>query len=105
MSRRKRADWRKEGPFEDGFDPPHTTIHVGTIQGGTILNIIPERCEFIMEWRTIPGDDATRHVERMRQFVADTIEPAMHAVNAGHRFRLRGDDHDAGPVARRRIMR
>ena len=61
----------KEGPFEDGFDPPHTTIHVGTVQGGTILNIIPERCEFVMEWRTIPGDDATRHVERMRQFVAD----------------------------------
>ena len=71
----------REGPFEDGFDPPHTTIHVGTIQGGTILNIIPERCEFIMEWRAIPGDDATRHVERMREFVADTIEPTMHAVN------------------------
>ena len=24
----------REGPFEDGFDPPHTTIHIGTIQGG-----------------------------------------------------------------------
>jgi acetylornithine deacetylase len=71
----------REGPFEDGFDPPHTTIHVGTIQGGTILNIIPERCEFIMEWRAIPGDNATRHVERMREFVANTIEPTMHAVN------------------------
>ena len=22
-----------EGPFEDGFDPPHTTIHVGTVAG------------------------------------------------------------------------
>src|SRR4029077_18704781 len=55
----------REGPFEDGFDPPHTTIHVGTIAGGTILNIIPERCEFIMEWRAIPGDDAMRHVERL----------------------------------------
>jgi acetylornithine deacetylase len=76
----------REGPFEDGFDPPHTTIHVGTIQGGTILNIIPERCEFFMEWRAIPGDDATRHVERMRQFVADTIEPAMHAVRADTGF-------------------
>lgn len=71
----------QEGPFEDGFDPPHTTIHVGTIQGGTILNIIPERCEFIMEWRPIPGDDPTHHVERLRQFVAETIEPAMHAVS------------------------
>lgn len=71
----------KEGPFEDGFDPPHTTIHVGTIQGGTILNVIPERCEFFMEWRTVPGDDATRHVERLRCFVANAIEPAMHSVS------------------------
>ncbi|MEJ0014989.1 MAG: acetylornithine deacetylase [Acetobacteraceae bacterium] len=76
----------KEGPFEDGFDPPHTTIHVGTIQGGTILNIIPERCEFIMEWRTIPFDDAARHVDRLRQFVAANIEPAMHAVSAATGF-------------------
>ena len=72
----------QEGPFEEGFDPPHTTIHVGTIRGGTILNIIPELCEFTMEWRTIPGDDAARHVERMKQFVADTVEPAMRAVSA-----------------------
>jgi len=79
----------KEGPFEDGFDPPHTTIHVGTIQGGTILNIIPERCEFIMEWRNIPGDDATLHVQRMRDFVAANIEPAMHAVS-----RMTGFDFD-----------
>lgn len=76
----------KEGPFEDGFDPPHTTIHVGTIQGGTILNIIPERCEFIMEWRVIPGDEPTRHVERLRQFVAANIEPAMHTVNRNTGF-------------------
>ena len=80
----------REGPFEDGFDPPHTTIHVGTIQGGTILNIIPERCEFTMEWRTIPGDDAVGHVERLRAFVAATIEPAMHAVhrNTGFDFEV-----------------
>ena len=71
----------REGPFEDGFHPAHTTIHVGTIKGGTILNIIPDRCEFIMEWRTIPGDNGVHHVERMREFVANTIEPAMHAVN------------------------
>ena len=75
-----------EGPFQDGFDPPHTTIHIGTVQGGTILNIIPERCEFIMEWRTIPGDDAVRHVERLKAFVARDIEPAMHAVSRNTGF-------------------
>ncbi len=76
----------KEGPFEEGFDPPHTTIHVGTIQGGAILNIIPEHAEFIMEWRNIPGDDAERHVARLQQYVAATIEPAMHAVHPGTGF-------------------
>jgi acetylornithine deacetylase len=69
-----------EGPFEDGFDPPHTTIHVGTMQGGSILNIIPDHAEFMMEWRHIPGDSPYRHVDRLRSRVAETIEPAMQAV-------------------------
>lgn len=75
-----------EGPFEDGFDPPHTTIHVGTMQGGTILNIIPEHAEFIMEWRHIPGDDPDAHIERLRAHVAHHIEPAMKAVDPGTGF-------------------
>jgi len=80
---RRRA---QEGPFEVGFDPPHTTIHVGTIQGGSILNIIPEHAEFIMEWRTIPGDDADREVERLKAYVAAHIEPAMHAIDPSTGF-------------------
>ncbi|MEA2775875.1 MAG: acetylornithine deacetylase, partial [Acetobacteraceae bacterium] len=64
-----------EGPFEDGFDPPHTTIHVGTVQGGTILNIVPEHAAFTMEWRFIPGDSPHRHAERMQAWIAETIEP------------------------------
>ncbi len=76
----------QEGPFEEGFDPPHTTIHVGTIQGGSILNIIPEHADFVMEWRNIPGDDAMRHVERLKSFVAAHIEPAMHAVDPSTGF-------------------
>jgi acetylornithine deacetylase len=80
----------KEGPFEDGFDPPHTTIHVGTMQGGTILNIIPEHAEFIMEWRTIPGDDGLAAVERLKRYVAEMIEPAMRDVRptAGFSFEV-----------------
>ena len=70
-----------EGPFEDGFDPPHTTIHVGTMQGGTILNIIPESASFTMEWRPIPGDSPYVHADRMKAWIAETIEPAMKAVH------------------------
>ncbi|HEX2940416.1 MAG TPA: acetylornithine deacetylase [Rhodopila sp.] len=70
-----------EGPFEEGFDPPHTTIHVGTMQGGTILNIIPEHASFTMEWRCIPSDSPYQHLDRLRDWIARTIEPAMKAVD------------------------
>jgi acetylornithine deacetylase len=76
-----------EGPFEAGFDTPHTTIHVGTMRGGTILNIIPEHAEFVMEWRYIPGDSPMRHMQRMQAAIAATIEPAMRAVHADCGFR------------------
>ncbi len=70
-----------EGPFEDGFDPPYTTIHVGTVNGGSILNIIPERAEFVMEWRPVPGLDVFKEVDRLQAYIAQNIEPAMKAVN------------------------
>jgi acetylornithine deacetylase len=70
-----------EGPFEAGFDPPHTTLHVGTFRGGAILNIIPDAAEFVMEWRTIPGDDAQAELAALRAQIAAEIEPGMHAVD------------------------
>ena len=72
----------REGPFEPGFDPPHTTAHIGWMQGGTILNIIPEHAQFVMEWRTIPQDDFYAQAERLKTHVAAAIEPAMHAVDS-----------------------
>ena len=75
-----------EGPFEEGFDPAHTTIHVGTVQGGTALNIIPEHAEFSMEWRNIPGDEPARHLERMQAYIAANIEPAMHKLSRATGF-------------------
>ena len=83
------ADGRRravEGPLADGFDPPHTTVHVGTVEGGSILNIIPERCAFTMEWRTIPGDDFFAEAAKLRAHVASVIEPAMRAVDPGCGF-------------------
>lgn len=69
-----------EGPFAEGFGPPQTTAHVGTVAGGTVLNMIPERAGFDMEWRTIPRDDAFAEVERLRRHVTEAIEPGMRAV-------------------------
>jgi acetylornithine deacetylase/succinyl-diaminopimelate desuccinylase-like protein len=32
------------------------TINVGTIRGGTQANIVPDRCEILIDRRTIPGE-------------------------------------------------
>ena len=71
----------EDGPFVNGFDPPHSTVHVGTIAGGTILNMIPEHAEFVMEWRNVPGDDPLAELDRLRAQVARAIEPGMHRVD------------------------
>ena len=81
-----------EGPFAPGFDPPHTTVHVGMMSGGTILNIIPEHASFRMEWRVIPGDDAFAGLEKLRQHVTTAIEPAMHAVDPATGFTITSSD-------------
>ena len=44
----------KNGPFDSGFRVPHTTLHVGTIRGGTALNIVPNECSFDFEIRHLP---------------------------------------------------
>ncbi|MGH7043266.1 MAG: acetylornithine deacetylase [Acetobacteraceae bacterium] len=76
----------REGPFEAGFDPPHSTAHVGTVSGGTILNIIPERALFTVEWRTVPADDPHALLARLTDHVAGAITPAMHAVDPATGF-------------------
>ncbi|MDJ0824542.1 MAG: acetylornithine deacetylase [Rhodobacter sp.] len=38
------------------FDPPWTTLHVGTISGGTANNITAKDCQFVLTFRNVPGD-------------------------------------------------
>lgn len=46
------------GRTDDRFHPNHTSIHVGTIQGGSAFNIIANECRFDWDFRNIPMDDA-----------------------------------------------
>lgn len=66
---------------ESGFDPPHTTIHVGTIGGGTAQNIVPLDCSFTWEYRLMPGADPDEIRQRFDRFANETVLPRMHAVD------------------------
>ncbi|QNI33171.1 acetylornithine deacetylase [Alloacidobacterium dinghuense] len=52
------------------FDPPFTTLNVGTIQGGTAKNIVPGRCEFLVEWRPIPSQPANKALDGIGEIIA-----------------------------------
>ncbi|KQO72031.1 acetylornithine deacetylase [Methylobacterium sp. Leaf87] len=45
------------GDASGRFDPPATTVHVGTIAGGTARNILPKLCTFHWEFRGLPDLD------------------------------------------------
>jgi acetylornithine deacetylase len=61
------------------FDPPYSTIHIGTISGGTAQNIVPKSCTFGWETRLLPGFDLDFVPQRVNA-LARTLEPAMKAV-------------------------
>jgi acetylornithine deacetylase len=75
MARRFRA----EGPFDPDYDPPYTTVHTGTIAGGTALNIVPKDCSFEFEWRHLPEHDPDEIYAEVERLVAGLL-PEMRAV-------------------------
>jgi len=73
---------RDEGPFEDGYEIPYSTIHTGTVQGGSALNIVPNRCEFQFEMRNIAAEDPHALLQRLRA-CADELVAEMRRVDDG----------------------
>lgn len=77
------AGFATAGPFQDGFDVPHTTVHVGVMNGGTQVNIVPDRCVVDMEIRYLPGEDADALAERFVFGPAGRLNDEMAARGAG----------------------
>jgi acetylornithine deacetylase len=72
--------WRRDGPFDDSFDPPYATSNVGLIGGGTAINIIARECVFEWEIRPIPGVDAEATAAKLQQFIDGELLPRLRAV-------------------------
>lgn len=77
MSERVQA----EGPFDELYDVRHTTLHTGTIEGGTALNIVPRDCRFEFEFRYVGNDDPEALHEEIVRYATDELVPAMQAVD------------------------
>jgi len=55
-----------QGARDAAYEVPYSTVHVGMIEGGTALNIVPEYCDLAFEFRLIPGDAAEELLARLR---------------------------------------
>ena len=61
------------------FDPPYTTLHCGTISGGTANNITAKDCRFSFDMRIVPGDSVADWQARVMAKIAK-LEAEMQAV-------------------------
>jgi acetylornithine deacetylase len=77
---RLHAEARRRARPDSGFDPPHTTLSVGTIAGGTAVNIIARECAFEWDLRTLPDEDAAALKARLDRFISADLLPRMRAV-------------------------
>lgn len=57
------------GPFTEGFDPPWTTLHIGSLHGGTALNLVPDAATLEFEIRSVPGTDVAALLARIDTLV------------------------------------
>ena len=64
-----------DGPHDHDYDVSHTTLHVGTINGGTALNIVPNSCRFDFEIRNLPCDDPALIIKELAASADDIIAP------------------------------
>lgn len=70
---------RPPGPLDAMFDPPYTTVHTGTISGGTANNITAADCLFDVGFRCVPGDRPEDWRDALLAEVA-RVEAGMKAI-------------------------
>lgn len=67
-------EYAKSKVKDKRFLIPHTTMQIGTITGGTALNIVPETCVFDFEIRNIPADNPTHFINELKAAAKDLVK-------------------------------
>ncbi len=70
-----------EGARDARYDPPYSTVHVGTFASGSILNIVPDRADFVFEMRSLPAEPPAPMLARLQAFCDAEVLPTLRAVD------------------------
>lgn len=75
------VEFAAAGDESGRFDPPASTVHVGTIHGGTARNILARECSFHWEFRALPGVPTDAARARLESYAQSVLLPRLR-VNA-----------------------
>lgn len=65
--RKSQKQIEQQGARDEGYDIPYSTVHIGRIDGGKALNIVPNLCTLEFEYRNLPGDNPDLLLEQLRE--------------------------------------
>lgn len=68
----------EDNRLDDRFHPPHSSIHVGLVNGGIAPNVIADKAHFYWDLRTIPMDDTESIVSEFEAFCRQREEELRH---------------------------
>ncbi|AVI82496.1 MULTISPECIES: acetylornithine deacetylase [Pseudomonas syringae group] len=68
----------QQGSRDEGYDIPYSTVHIGRIDGGKALNIVPNLCTMEFEYRNLPGDNPEVLLEQLRERADVLVREAKH---------------------------
>jgi len=105
------AELRGRGDPSGRFDPPWSTIHVGTIAGGNARNITARECKFHWEFRALPDLDDAEIPARLARWCDEVLLPPLRQVSPQadvvtvEEINVPGLAPDPGSAAERLAMR
>jgi acetylornithine deacetylase len=70
-------EYEARGDPSGRFDPGYSTVHVGTIHGGTARNILAKECKFHWEFRGLPGVPYNEAFQRFQRYVDGVALPRL----------------------------
>jgi acetylornithine deacetylase len=71
----RQTELEQYGARDAAYDVPYTTIHVGKIAGGLVLNIVPNTCVVDFEIRNVPVENAKNLLREIRVGAGAIVEP------------------------------
>jgi len=77
---------KAQGPYDQFFDVPFSTMTTNQIKGGIAVNTIPALCEFDYEFRNLPGMPADQIQVQVDRYVREELLPRMQAEYADARI-------------------